>query len=97
MLSKLERRLYETWKTSRRRIAAKFDMHFIGSLIKLNRINEDLMHGHFLENFSKSWKISLVTNKNMEKVQAVPTREGFSDAVVRDSFAIERTIQPASS
>ena len=26
---------------------------------------EDLMHGHFFENFIKSWKISLVTYKNM--------------------------------
>ena len=32
------------------------------------------MHGHFFENFIKSWKISLVTYKNMQKVQAVPTR-----------------------
>ena len=63
LLSKLERRLYETCKTSRRRIASKFKMHFIGSLIELNRISEDLMHGHFFENFIKSWKISLVTYK----------------------------------
>ena len=65
MLSKLERRLYETGKTSRRRIATKFKMQFKGSLIKLNRISEDLMHGHFVENFIKSLKISLVTYRNL--------------------------------
>ena len=64
----------ETGKTLRRRIVAKFRMHLIGSLIKLNRISEVLMHGRFFENFIKSWKISLVTCKNMLKVQAVPTR-----------------------
>ena len=55
--SKLERRLNETCKTLRRKIAAKFRMHLIGSLIKLNRISEGLMHGRFFENFIKSWKI----------------------------------------
>ena len=33
--------------------------------IKSNRISEDLLHGHFIENFIKSEKISLVTYKNM--------------------------------
>ena len=46
----------------------------IGSLIKLSRISEVLMHGRFLENFVKSWKIILVTYKNL-KVQAVPLRD----------------------
>ena len=54
MLSKLERRLKETCKILRRRIAVKFRMHLIGSLIKLNRISEVLLHGSFLENFMKS-------------------------------------------
>ena len=54
------RHLNETYKTMRRRIAAKFRMHHIGSLIKLNRISEVLMHGHFFEQFKKTWKISLV-------------------------------------
>ena len=35
----------ETYKILRRRIAAKFRMHLIGSLIKLNQISEVLMHG----------------------------------------------------
>ena len=63
--SKLERRLNETCKTLRHRIAAKFSMHLMDSLINLNCISEVLMHGRFLENFIKSWKISLVTYKNM--------------------------------
>ena len=33
--------------------AAKFRMHLIGSLIKLNRMSEVLMHGRFFENFCK--------------------------------------------
>ena len=66
MLPKIEQRLYETCETSRRRIAAKFKIHFIGSLIKINRIREDLLHGHFFENFIKSWKISLIY-KNRKK------------------------------
>ena len=45
----------------RRRIAAKFRMHFIGSFVKLNRISEVLMHERFFDNFIKSWKFSLVT------------------------------------
>ena len=32
------------------------------------------MHGRFFEKFIKAWKVCLVTNKNMQKVQAVPTR-----------------------
>ena len=52
-------------------------MHLIGSLIKLNRISEVLMHGRFSETFIKSWKFSLVTYKNMWKFQAVPTRVLF--------------------
>ena len=59
-LSKLERRLNEPCKTLRRRIAAKFSMHLIGSLIKVNRIREVLMHGRFVANFIKLLKISLV-------------------------------------
>ena len=59
------RRLNEICKTLRRKNAAKFRMHFIGSLIKLNRISEVSMHGRFFESFIKSWKISLVTYKNM--------------------------------
>ena len=55
----------ETWKISCLAIAAKFRMHFLGSLIKLNRISEVLLHGRFFENFIKSWKISLVTYKNL--------------------------------
>ena len=47
------------------KIAAKFRKHLIGSLIKLNHISEVLMHGRFFENFMKSWKISLVTYRNM--------------------------------
>ena len=49
-------------------------MHFIGSLIKLNRISEVLLHVRFFDNLIKSWKVRLVTYKNMQKVQAVPTR-----------------------
>ena len=52
--SKFEWRLYETCKTSRLKITAKFRMHLIGSLINLNCISEVLMHGDFLENFIKS-------------------------------------------
>ena len=59
LLSKLVRRPNETCKTSQRRIAAKFNMHFIGSLIKLNRISEDLMHGHFFENLSNNGILAL--------------------------------------
>ena len=68
LLLKLEPRPNETFKTLRRRIAGKFRMQFIGSLINLNRIIEVLMHGRFFENFEnfiKSWKISLVTYKIM--------------------------------
>ena len=65
LLSELERRLNEAWKTLRLEIAAKFRMHFIGSLIKLNRISEVLIHGRFSQNFIKSWKFSLVTYKTM--------------------------------
>ena len=54
LLSKLERRLYETYKTSRHGIAAKFKMRLLGSLINLNCISEVLMRGRFLENFIKS-------------------------------------------
>ena len=72
---KQERRFNETCKTLRRRIAAKFRMHLICDLIKLNQISKVLLHGRFFENFIKSWKISLVTYKNMSKVQAVSTRE----------------------
>ena len=36
-------------------------MHLIGSLLKLNRINEVSMHGCFFEEIIKSWKISLAT------------------------------------
>ena len=63
--AKLERRFNETYKTLRRRIAAKFRMHLIVSLIKLNLISEVLMHGRLFEKFIKSGKISLVTYKNM--------------------------------
>ena len=38
LLLKLGQRLNETSKTLRRRIAAKFGMYFIGSLIELNQI-----------------------------------------------------------
>ena len=38
--SKMELLLNETCKTSRLGIAAKFKMHLIGILIKLNRISE---------------------------------------------------------
>ena len=62
---KIERCLSETCKTLQRRNAAKFRMYLIGSLIKFNQISEVLMHGRFCENFIKSWKISLVTYKNM--------------------------------
>ena len=48
------------YKTLRRKIAAKFKMHFIGSLIKLIRICEVLLHGRLFENFIKSMKIRLV-------------------------------------
>ena len=44
LLSKLEQRLNEICKALRRKIAAKFRVHFIGSLIKLNRIKEVLLH-----------------------------------------------------
>ena len=58
----------------RRIIAAKFRMHLIiGSLVKLNQINEVLIHGRLFENFIKSWIISLVTYKNMQKDEAAPT------------------------
>ena len=33
---------------------AKFRMHLIGSLIKINRISEVLLHERFFENFIKS-------------------------------------------
>ena len=46
-------------------LAAKFRMHLIGSLIKLNRICDVFLHGRFVEKFIKSWKISLATYKNM--------------------------------
>ena len=59
------RNLYKTCKTLHCRIAAKLRMHLIGSLIKLNEISEVLMHGRFFVNFTKSWKISLVTYKIM--------------------------------
>ena len=59
--SKLEQCLNETYKILRHRIAAKFRMHLIGSLIKLNRISEVLMHTRFFEKLIKSWKNSLVT------------------------------------
>ena len=49
-------------------------MHPIGSLVKLNRISEVLIHEHFFENLIKLWKISLVAYKNIKKVQSVPTR-----------------------
>ena len=49
LLSRLERRLNETSKSLRRIIAAKFSMHLLGSLMKLNRINEVLMHEGFSE------------------------------------------------
>ena len=42
--------------------------------MNLNCISEVLMHAGFIENFIKSVrKFSLVTYKNMLKVQAVPT------------------------
>ena len=44
-------------------------MHLIGSLRKVNRISEVLTHGSFLENFIKSWKISLVTDKKFKQFQ----------------------------
>ena len=50
----LERRPNETCKTSRHRIATKFRMHLIGSLIKANLISEVLMHGRFFEIFFKN-------------------------------------------
>ena len=59
--------IYETCKTLRRRIGAKFRMHHIGSLIKLNRVSEVLLHGPFFESFIKSWKLCLVTYKNIKK------------------------------
>ena len=67
LLSKFEWRLHETCKTLRRRIAAKFRMRLIGSLIKINRISEVLMHVRFFENFTKSWKISLISYKTCKK------------------------------
>ena len=48
---KIRTRFNETYKTVRRRIAAKFRMHHIGSLIKLNQFSEELMLGRFFENF----------------------------------------------
>ena len=65
LLQKLEWNLNETYKTSCLWIVAKFRMHFIGSLIKLNWISAILLHESLLENFIKSWKISLVTYKNL--------------------------------
>ena len=67
LLSKLELLLNETSKTSCLKIAAKLQIHSLGSLIKLNWINEVLMHGSLFENFIKSWKISLVTYKKLVK------------------------------
>ena len=64
LLSKLERRLNETCKALRGEIAATLRVHFIGGLIKLNRISEVSLHGRVFENFIKSW-ISLVTYKNI--------------------------------
>ena len=69
LLSKLERRLFETCKTSQLRIASKLMMHLIGSLINLNYISEVFMQEGFLENFIKSWKLSLVTYKNFKQFQ----------------------------
>ena len=59
--------IYETCKTLRQIIAANFRMHLIRSLIKLNRISEVLLHEPFFENFMKSWKLCLVTYKNIKK------------------------------
>ena len=66
LLSKLEWLFNETCKTSRLGNASKFRMHFIGSLLKLIRISEVLMHGRFFVNFMKSWEIILVTYKKCE-------------------------------
>ena len=49
---------YETCKTLLRRNATKFRIHLIGSVIKLNRISEVLMHRRFFEN--------LVMDKNFK-------------------------------
>ena len=49
---KIRTRFNETYKTLRRRIAAKFRMHHIGSLIKLNQFSEELMLGRFFENWT---------------------------------------------
>ena len=50
-----------------RRIVAKFRMHHIGSLIKLNRISEVSLHERFTEKFIKSWKNGLHTYKKLVK------------------------------
>ena len=62
---KIERRFNVACTTLRRRIAAKVRMHLQGSLIKLNRIREILMHRRFLWIFYKIIKISLATYENM--------------------------------
>ena len=57
------------------------------------------MHGRFFENFIKSWKITLVTYKNVYKVQAVPTREGgraYSRTSFEKEFKVEN-LEPTST
>ena len=54
LLSKVERLHYETGKTSRLGIVAKFGTHFTGSFIKLNPIGENSMHGSLAKSFTKS-------------------------------------------
>ena len=51
LLLKLEFLPNETCKTLRLGIAANFRLHLKGTLIKLNRISEDLMHRSFVELF----------------------------------------------
>ena len=61
----------ETCKTLRRKIAAKFRMHFIGSLIKLNRISEVLLHGRFFENFKNHGKLGWYRTKTCKKFEQI--------------------------
>ena len=72
--SKLERRLHGTCKTSRLAIAAKFQMHLLGSLINSNSISEVLMHGRFFEKVINLLKISLVAYKNLLKNSSSPNQ-----------------------
>ena len=49
------------------------------------------MHGCFFDNSIKSWKISLVTYKNMSKVEAVPTRVPIHNVKILAKF-VEVTV-----